>query len=322
MSTLEPGWETNAGILYKLLQEQGRSATLSVYYEAGIQWTSWRHTTDIITGAGINRQIRRTYGWLASRYRPGDRIFLFGYSRGAYAVRSLAGLIDQVGLLRKEHATERNIQLAYRYYQLENHRKGLTVFARRYCDPTVEIEMVAVWDTVKALGLRLPVLWKLTEPKHAFHNHELGHRVRRGYHALALDETREAYWPVMWDCPTNRVGDVEQVWFRGNHGDVGGQLSGHLPARPLANITLGWVLDKAEMHGLTLPPGWRTRYPGDATAPSSGPWRGWGKLFVLRKRRPVGRDPSEAVHPTALGGRVRGAAVVLPTPETDAKSEG
>lgn len=68
-------------------------------------------------GPGINRQIRRAYGYLASRYRPGDRIFLFGYSRGAFAVRSLAGIMDRVGLLRADQATERNVQLAYRHYR-------------------------------------------------------------------------------------------------------------------------------------------------------------------------------------------------------------
>ena len=61
-------------------------------------------------GRGINRQIRRAYGYLASRYRPGDKIYLFGYSRGAYAVRSLAGVIDRIGLLRPEHATVRHIR--------------------------------------------------------------------------------------------------------------------------------------------------------------------------------------------------------------------
>ena len=89
MSTLNEGEETNAGLTYRLLAERG-GPDLSLYYEAGLQWRSWRNSWDVIVGRGINRQIRRAYGYLASRYRPGDRIFLFGYSRGAYAVRSLA----------------------------------------------------------------------------------------------------------------------------------------------------------------------------------------------------------------------------------------
>jgi len=108
MSSLEDGRETNAGRAYKLLCEA--SPDLSLYYEAGVQWRSWRSAPDVMMGRGINRQIRRAYGFLASRYRPGDKVFLLGYSRGAYAVRSLAGVIDQIGLLTPAHATEQNIR--------------------------------------------------------------------------------------------------------------------------------------------------------------------------------------------------------------------
>ena len=132
-SSLEPGEETNIGRIYRLLREQPAAAHLSLYYEAGVQWHMWRDTADVAMGRGINRQIRRAYGWLAGRYRPGDRIFLFGYSRGAYAVRSLAGLIDQVGLLRSDQATERNVQLAYRYYQRGGTSDFIPVFCRKFC---------------------------------------------------------------------------------------------------------------------------------------------------------------------------------------------
>jgi uncharacterized protein (DUF2235 family) len=112
-------------------------------------------------GAGINRQIRRVYGFLASRYRPGDRIFLFGYSRGAYAVRSLAGVIDRVGLLRAECATERNVEIAYRHYRRGIDGAAQRAFVKRFCHAEAPVEMVGVWDTVKALGFRAPIVWKL-----------------------------------------------------------------------------------------------------------------------------------------------------------------
>ena len=297
LSSLEPGRETNVGRIYQLLRSQPASAHLSLYYEAGVQWHLWRDTPDVAMGRGINRQIRRAYGWLASHYRPGDRIFLIGYSRGAYAVRSLAGLIDQVGLLTAAQATERNVRLAYRYYQRGGTSSFIPAFRRRFCHARAEIEMIGVFDTVKALGLRLPLLWTWTEPQHEFHSHALGPSVRHGFHALAHDETRAAFAPVLWDTTEDDAQHrVEQVWFRGAHGDVGGQLGGFEAARPLANLPLVWMLEKAETCGLALPDGSRSRFPADPEAPSVGTWRGWGKAFLLRARREVGHDPSERVH--------------------------
>ncbi|WP_371228699.1 DUF2235 domain-containing protein [Roseovarius sp. 2305UL8-3] len=301
MSSLNPGDESNAGLTYKLLCSHN-SAALSLYYEAGVQWRDWRSTPDVLMGRGINRQIRRAYGYLASRYRAGDRIFLLGYSRGAYAVRSLAGMIDGVGLLKRAHATERNIIQAYRHYQCGQGRLAARDFARAYCHDSAPIEMVGVWDSVKALGLRLPLLWRVSEPAHAFHSHQLGPTIRHGFHALALDETRAAFEPVLWDCPPGHTGRVDQVWFRGTHGDIGGQLSGFHAARPLANIPLVWMLERAAECGLSLPEDWKAQFPTDPTAPSVSTWRYWGKLFLIRKARKPGQTRSERLHPTVQTG--------------------
>ncbi len=298
MSSLEEGLETNAGTLYKLLNEAANGGRLSLYYEAGVQWQSWRSLREVITGRGINRKIRRAYGVLASRYRPGDRIFLFGYSRGAFAARSLAGMIDRVGLLRAEHATPRNIRQLWRHYRNDPHSPAARAFAAAHCHREVTIEMIGVWDTVKSLGLRLPFLWRLSERRHAFHSHHLGHSVRHGYHALALDETRQAFAPVLWEYPEGWPGTVEQMWFRGSHADVGGHLGGFEAARPLANIPLVWMLEKAEGLGLPLPAGWHARFPCDPMAEMLGCWRGWGKIFLLRCRRQPGQDRSERIHPS------------------------
>lgn len=298
MSSLRPGCETNAGIVYKLLREQGYKAGLTVYYEAGIQWRDWSSTWDVVAGRGINRQISRAYGVLCSRYKPGDRIVLIGYSRGAFAVRSLAGVIGEIGLLRAECATERNITQAYRHYRADLHGDAAKAFSKAHCYPFTEIEAVAVWDTVKALGLKLPVLWRWTKDAHEFHNHRLGHHVRNGFHALALNETREAYEPVLWDTTGPFASNIEQVWFRGCHGDVGGQVLGHREARPLANIPLTWMLSRLEMCRVPLPDGWRGRFPVDAEAPSAGNWKNLGWIMLSRRKRKVGRDPSEAFHDT------------------------
>lgn len=305
MSTLAPGCETNAGLTYKLLQEVA-GTDLTLFYEAGIQWRDWRATGDIILGRGINRQIRRAYGYLASRYRPGDRIFLMGYSRGAYAVRSLAGVIDRIGLLRAEMATERNVRAAWRHYQCDPHGGAAEAFAAENCHSDTHVEMVGVWDTVKALGMHIPLLKWFRADKHGFHNHHLGHTTRHGFHALALDETRRAYTPILWECPPHFDGHVEQVWFRGCHSDVGGQLCGFHAARPLANIPLVWMLERMEGCGLSLPEGWRARFAQDVDAPSVGTWAGWGKALLLRGPRVVGRDMSERIHESVRGPVRRG----------------
>jgi uncharacterized protein (DUF2235 family) len=317
MSTLEPGYETHAGVTYQLCREMG--AEVSVYYESGIQWASWRDTMDVIAGRGINRQIRRAYGYLASRYRPGDRIYLMGYSRGAYAVRSLAGVIDRIGLVRAEHATERNIRTAYRHYQFHPDGPVAAEFAAAFCHPQTPIEMVGVWDTVKALGLRFPLLWRVGRASHAFHNHALGASIRNGFHALALNETRDVFTPVMWECRDDFPGRVEQVWFPGAHGDVGGQLGGFEAARPFANVSLTWMLEQAAGCGLPLPQGWKARFYVDPDAPSVGTWRGLGKLFLLRHRRVPLRDRSERLHETVTGVE-RTAPGLAPLPDVSASS--
>ena len=296
MSTLEPGDETNAGLTAKLLAEMG--SAVSLYYEPGLQWSHWRKAGDVVFGRGINRQIRRAYGYLASRYRPGDKVYLFGYSRGAYAVRSLAGIIDRVGLLRPDAATERNIRDVYRHYECSPDGDAARIFVRNNCHAAVEIEMIGVWDTVKSLGLNMPFLWRLSAPRHAFHNHHLGKSVKHGFHALARNETRVAYAPVMWDTTADWDGHLVQMWFRGVHGDVGGHLSGRRASRPLANIPLVWMLEQAARCGLPLPDEWAARFPQDAEAPSMGTFVGLGKWFITRKPRPVGLDPSERVHPS------------------------
>lgn len=299
MSSLDFGQETNIGRIYRTLRAVPQSARVSLYYEPGVQWRSWRDARDVAMGKGINRQIRRAYGWLATRYRPGDRVFLFGFSRGAFAVRSLAGIIDAVGLLRADCAIERNVQLAYRYYRRADRSAARDIFVRKTCHEKVSIEMIGVFDTVKALGLRLPFLWSWTEPQHEFHSHALGPHIRHGYHALALDETRAAYDPLLWDTTAGAApGQVEQVWFRGTHGDIGGQVGEYQSARPLTNIPLVWMLEKAEARGLVLPIDWRGDFPTDVKAPSVGSWTGWGKAFLLRAKREIGRDPSEALHPS------------------------
>ena len=201
-----------------------------------------------------------------------------------------------IGLLRSDHATERNIRTAYRHYECTQRSSGAIAFCKTYCHDKVEIEMIGVWDTVKSLGINAPVLWRLSIARNAFHNHQLGASVKHGYQALAYNENRVAYSPVMWDSEPDWPGHVEQMWFRGSHADIGGQVGRYKESRPLSNISLVWILEKAESCGLPLPSGWRARYPQDANAPSTGTWRGLAGLFIMRKKRNTCIDSSEDIH--------------------------
>ncbi len=301
MSTLRRGWETNIGLTYRLLQELPASASVTLYYESGIQWRGWKRSVEVIAGVGITRQIKRAYLFLARNYQPGDTIMLMGYSRGAYAVRSLAGLIDKLGLLRTAQVTPETLDRVFDLYRNAPDGPRAQSLKASLCHPSVPIRFMGVYDTVRALGLRWPGLWQIVPPTHKFHSHDLGDATEIARHALALNETRDAFAPVLWTTTEDQAasGRVQQMWFRGSHGDVGGQIEGDQAARPLANIPLVWMLGEMEAAGLHLPVHWRHRFVTDASAPSIGMNRGVGKLFFQRHTRQVGRDPSDRIHPTA-----------------------
>ncbi|MGB0798721.1 MAG: DUF2235 domain-containing protein [Planktomarina sp.] len=298
-SNLIPGHETNAGLALLLTQEMIGS-DFNVIYRPGIQFSTETFTSmfNVLIGRGLNKQICDAYGALASKFRAGDQVYLLGFSRGAFAVRSLAGIIDRVGLLRSEHATHRQVMRAFRHYKRNPDGDVAQSFSDKYCHDYVCIKAIGVWDTVKALGIRLPFIWRAFDGRHKFHNHQIAGCVESGFHALALDETRVAFTPVMWETRADWPGHLKQMWFRGNHGDVGGHLGGRPATRPLSNIPFVWMMTQLGGAGLPLPKGWEDRFPMDHRAPSWGNWTGGQKFFLLREPRVVGGDPSESLHPT------------------------
>ncbi|WP_233557221.1 DUF2235 domain-containing protein [Rhodophyticola porphyridii] len=312
MSSLRRGWETNIGLTYRLLSELGPSSNVTLYYEPGIQWRGYRRAVEVLAGVGIDRQIKRAYLFLARNYRPGDRIVLMGFSRGAYAVRSLAGLIDRMGLLRAAQVEEETLARVYEHYRSDPDGPRAAALRAALCHPQVPIAFLGVYDTVRALGLRWPLVWRFMRQAHPYHSDALGPSTLQARHALAMDETRDVYAPVLWTVPEARAGQVQQMWFRGAHGDIGGQLGGWRAARPLANIPLVWMLGEAEAAGLPLPEHWRMRYITDVSAPSVGTTSGWGKMFLSRHRRVIGHDPSERIHPTARAAAVAAGRVLPP----------
>jgi uncharacterized protein (DUF2235 family) len=298
LSTMQRGAESNAGLLYRLLLEVGPRSNQQFDYDPGIQGAGLLKWFNALTGMGINLSICQGYSFLASRYRPGDRIFLIGYSRGAYAVRSLAGMIGSVGLVHRQSATQRNIRRAFRLYQHNGEvgqSKTRSDFTGLHCHDNVPIVMVGVWDTVKALGMPYPVLSRLATMATGFHDHALGHHIGHGYHALAIDEDRTAFAPILWQRSEHWEGRLEQTWFPGAHADVGGDIAERGDARPQTNIALNWMLRRAAQHGLTLPEGWETRFPEDPAAPHIGNRSGIARLYLFHRPRVTGTGDGESL---------------------------
>jgi hypothetical protein len=194
------------------------------------------------------------YYWLTTRYEPGDRIALFGFSRGAYTARSLAGMISACGLIdttiMDEARTWSQIKHVYdrRYRQRGNDsqqwRNGL---AFRY-DPKqrgqIPVHFIGVWDTVGALGVPDHLGWlNLLDPFHQydFNDLKLNPHIPHARHAVAMDERRGPYAPTLWSEPYAPGQDVKQVWFPGSHKDVGG---GHIQTG-LSDGALVWMIDEA-----------------------------------------------------------------------------
>jgi uncharacterized protein (DUF2235 family) len=297
LSRLNDGEETNVGLAYKLLQEV---AEITVGYDAGVQGRGVMKWGSVLTGYGISCSIRRGYEALARAYRPGDKIFLFGFSRGAYAVRSIAGMIAKVGLLKPEHVRKKHIRKAFRLYENCDSRKKSAKFQRKFCHETIEIEMIGVWDTVKALGVQLPLLSYFAPMATEFHDHALSPIIQNAFQALAADENRRAFAPIAWKCQPNWPGRLEQAWFAGAHSDVGGFVFEMPAARALSNIPLRWMLTRAAMCGLPLPEGWQARFPTDPLAPFEGPYAGTSKLFLFRRPRKFGPAKVDYLHESLI----------------------
>ncbi len=199
-------------------------------------------------GDGLDMNIEDAYRFLVNNYEVGDDIFFFGFSRGAYTVRSVGGLIRKCGILRKEYAN--HFSQAYALYRV---REGgadspqAVEFRAAYSRET-DIKFMGVWDTVGALGLPIGIFRSVDRDKYAFHDVELSGRVKHGYHAVAVDEKRVSFEPTLWADKQKEGQLIEQTWFAGVHRDVGGGN----PDPGLGDLALVWLKDKAEACGLAF----------------------------------------------------------------------
>lgn len=206
------------------------------------------------TGLGIDANIMNAYKFLMWNYEPGDHIYLFGFSRGAYTVRSLAGFIRNCGIMQPSY-----LHLILEAYNLYRDRSSIThpdsdlmkSFKRTYGISQQEtfIHFIGVWDTVGALGI--PLKWfDILNRQYQFHDVTISSQIRYAYHALAVDEKRKTFTPTLWQLSPKAIEDgeqvSEQVWFPGVHSNVGGGYADS----GLSDIALQWMIDKAHNTGL------------------------------------------------------------------------
>ena len=223
-------------------------------------------------GYGLSGNVLDGYRWLCESWQPGDRIYLFGFSRGAYTARSLGGMIRKCGLLRVDSAGKLGrgaARHAYDFYRdvsvKPDDPAALAYRAARSVE--VDIHFIGVWDTVGSLGIPDTAAWfPFARSRYRFHDTELSKIVKRAYQALALDEHRGDFKPALWTRNPYKVKpgesltskkreqiEVEQRWFIGAHADVGGgnehDGAGRKPD-PLPDLPLAWLQDKAIAAGL------------------------------------------------------------------------
>jgi uncharacterized protein (DUF2235 family) len=206
-------------------------------------------------GLGLDANLSTMYWQLALNWEPGDEIYVFGFSRGAYTARSLVGMVNRLGLLTADAMTERAYPEALAIYRQRKvdpegpDRPEWIEFRERHCVYPVPIHFVGVFDTVGALGVPLLTSWR-----YRFHDVRLSHNVRYARQALAIDERRRMYAPCLWEVTDDPEGGpsgadrVQQVWFEGVHTDIGG---GYADSR-LSDITLRWMVDQARRAGLSF----------------------------------------------------------------------
>src|SRR5262245_33912820 len=287
-------FKTNVWRLYDALDtsDPGTSGNIRqiAYYHDGVGTSSFKPLA-IVGGAfgwGLKRNVLDLYTFICRNYEANDQICAFGFSRGAFTVRLLAGLVAEQGLV--ENTSESDLKTyardAYRQFRrkfkqtgglvelLRNIRDGLITLWRRitrnrtyaeqreaHPNHMPNVEFLGVWDTVAAYGMPIAEItrgiddwiWPLSMP-----NYQLSDKVMRARHALALDDERDTFHPLIWDEQKEKSDRIQQVWFAGVHSDVGGGY----PDDSLAYVSLEWMLTEAS-----------TQYPPQPTLERPFPFR-------------------------------------------------
>ena len=232
-------------------------------------------------GYGLQQNLEDGFEYLMNHFEPEDKLFLFGFSRGAFTARALAGMLYRFGVLQK--GSKNLIPYVSKYY-LSGRFDAAEGFKNAFCHDC-QPHFIGVWDTVGSLG-------HIHGRK--FFDTRLNPHIRYGYQAVAIDETRKKFPVSLWDESRKGKGQtIEQVWFAGVHSDVGGWYE----ERHLSDIAFAWLVDKAAQGGLKLKSNWQKKLDQNAAgvlhASRVGLWRFW---------RPVERNIREdsKIHQSVL----------------------
>lgn len=250
-------------------------------------------------GVGLGRDIMSAYEWLCRHYDPStSQIYMFGFSRGAYTVRSLAGMIGRCGLLIHDDSTPEAVHWSkvssiYELYRGDaaTAQQKLKSYERH---EGVTIHFMGVWDTVGALGIpdELPIDFLFRRKKERFHDTKLGDNVLRARHAVAIDERRRSFAPTLWTNPDPER--VKQIWFPGAHGDVGGSYA----SRGLGDVSLQWMISEAQSEGLAFRASALAQINPDHQGTLHDPVRGIFKRMRTQPRA-IPKIKSSTVHASA-----------------------
>ena len=303
-------WRMRA--LFAPLGADGREQR--AYYTTGLGTRFGEKIRGGMFGSGIDTAITSAYEWLIENYEPGDEIFIFGFSRGAYTARSLSGFVSKCGLLRR--GAPLGVNQLFKRYRRRDATTIRDLLLEQQRDPkpalsfednwllrygqAVEITFIGVFDTVGALGVPFPLLRWLRGSAYPFLNTGLRQNNAYAFHALAVDEHRKAFRPTLWTnagathATPRPIERTEQRWFVGAHANVGGGYFND----PLAELPMKWLERKATALGLTFRDTFPTE-PQAERAPISNSFVefAYGLYALLRLgiryNRPIGVSATE-----------------------------
>jgi uncharacterized protein (DUF2235 family) len=245
----------NRNILPRLIKSSATDGTeQKLFYHSGVGSDGGlvEHVLGGALGLGLKKIVREAYGFIVETFANGDEIYILGFSRGAFAARALAGLIGVSGIQRRPD--DATFDLAWtRYRQKPAAGTGTPAgTAQMAFHQAKSIKLVGVWDTVGSYGVPTgfglaPLARYITYAFLGFNDTRLGDHVDVGLHAVAVDERRRPFVPTFWTIPKGQQprGHVEQTWFAGVHGDVGGSYAD----RGLSDRALIWMI--ARIRALT-----------------------------------------------------------------------